>query len=79
MFASAERSETQLQSKTNIALFCKLNVLILGLKSVIGIKATKIAREIKFKGVRNELEPKKGFQRQAVTQYLRLTLVYHVK
>ena len=35
-----------------------------------------MAKEIKFKGVWDELEPKKGFQRQPVATYLILTLVF---
>ena len=40
------------------------------------IRVTEIAKEIKFKGVWAELQPKNRFQRQPVTQYLRLTLVF---
>ena len=40
-----------------------------------GIGVTEITKEIKFKGVWGELEPKKGLQRQPVTKYLRRTLV----
>ena len=41
-----------------------------------GIRVTKIVKEIKFEGVWGELESKTGFQRQSVTKYLRLTLVF---
>ena len=37
---------------------------------------TKTAKEIKFEGVWGELKSKPGFQRQSVTKYLRLTLVF---
>ena len=35
-----------------------------------------MTKKIKFKGVWDELETEKGFQRQLVTKYLRLTLVF---
>ena len=41
-----------------------------------GIRVTKIVKEIKFEGVLGELESKTAFQRQSVTKYLRLTLVF---
>ena len=41
-----------------------------------GIRVTEIAKEIKFKGVWGALEPKRGFQAQPATGYLRLTLVF---
>ena len=40
------------------------------------IRVTKILIEIRFEGVRGELELKKSFQRQSFTRYLRLTLVF---
>ena len=43
-------------------------------------RVIEIAKEIKCKGVWGKvwgnLEPKKGFQRQPVTKFLRLTLVF---
>ena len=39
-----------------------------------GLTVTKIVKEIKFEGVWGKLESKKGFQRQSVLKYLRLTL-----
>ena len=41
-----------------------------------GIRVTEIAKEIKFKVVWGELQPKMGFQRQPVTKYMRLALVF---
>ena len=41
-----------------------------------GIRVAQIAKEIKFKGVCGKLESKNGFQKQPVTKYLRLTLVF---
>ena len=40
------------------------------------LELTKIIRENKFEGVWDELESKKGFQRQSVTKYPTLTLVF---
>ena len=41
-----------------------------------GTRVTVIAKEITFKGVWGKLEPKKCLQRQPVTKYLKLTLVF---
>ena len=41
-----------------------------------GHRVTKIVKAIKFERVRGDLVSKKGFQRQSVTKYLRLTLVF---
>ena len=41
-----------------------------------GLRVTKIFKEIKLEGVSGDLEPKKDFQRQSVTKYVRLTLVF---
>ena len=41
-----------------------------------GLTVTKIVKENKFEGAWGELKPKTGFQRQSVTKYLRLTLVF---
>ena len=40
------------------------------------LKVTKIVKKIKFEGVWDKLESKKGLQRQSVTKYLRLTLKF---
>ena len=37
---------------------------------------TKIVKEIKFGGAFDELESKKRFQRQLLTKYLRLTILF---
>ena len=44
-------------------------------KSVKSLRVTKLLKEMKFRGVQVDLESKKVFKRQAVTTYLRLTLV----
>ena len=41
-----------------------------------GLQVTKIVKEIKFAGVWDKIESKTGFQRQSVTKYLRLTVVF---
>ena len=41
-----------------------------------GFRVTKIVKEIKFEEVRGELESRKSLQRQSVTEYLKLTLVF---
>ena len=41
-----------------------------------GFRVTKFAKEIKSEGFSGKFESKKGFQRQTVTKYLRLTLVF---
>ena len=40
------------------------------------LRGTKIVKEIKFEEVWGKLESITGFQRQSVTNYLRLTLVF---
>ena len=50
--------------------------LVLGYNSVNSLRVTKIFKEIIFEGVCGNLEPKTRFQRQSVTKYLRLTLVF---
>ena len=55
---------------------CNLMALTLDQKSVKSLRVTKIVKEIEFKGVCDERESKKGFQRQSVTKYLRLSLVF---
>ena len=39
------------------------------------LRVTKVMKEIKFEGIWGKLKAKKGFQRQPLTKYLRLTLV----
>ena len=50
--------------------------LTLDQNSVKSLRVTKIVKEIEFKGVCDERESKEGFQRQSVTKYLRLSLVF---
>ena len=40
------------------------------------LRVIKIVKEIKFEEVWDKLESKTGFQRQSVTKYLRLILVF---
>ena len=62
----------KLSSKANFCPFLQLNRS----NSVKGLRVMKIVKEIKFEGFWGELESKKGFQRQLVTKYLRLHLVF---
>ena len=55
------------------ALFLQLNCSKFRLKQYQSLRVTKIVQEIKFEGVRDESESKKGFQRQSLTKYLRHT------
>ena len=41
-----------------------------------GLRVIKIVKGITFEGLWGELESIKGFQRQSVTKYLRITLVF---
>ena len=59
-----------------VVIFSYLIALILAWNSVKGFRVTKIVKDIKLEGVWCELESKIGFQRQPVTKYLRLTLVF---
>ena len=67
-----KRLEKQLSSKANSCPFLQLNRS----NSVKGLRVMKIVKEIKFEGFWDELESKKDFQRQLVTKYLRLHLVF---
>ena len=40
------------------------------------LRVTKIVKEIKFEGVRSDLDGKNILERQSFTKYLRLTLVF---
>ena len=55
------RSEKQLASKANFSTFCSLVAPILGQSCVRELRVTKIVNEIKFEGVRGELEAKNCF------------------
>ena len=76
MLASLEGSKKQLKSKANFTPSFQLNCSNFRLKQCKNIRVTEIAKEIKFKRVWGNLESKKGFQRQPITKYLRLTLVF---
>ena len=71
-----QRSQKQLIIEANFGNFFNLIPLILGKKSFKGLKLTKIVQEITFEVVWAEIQPKKGFQRQSFTKYLRLTLFF---
>ena len=64
------------QTRQFLAIFSNLTTLTLGYNSVKGLRVTKIAKETKFEAVWSKLKSKTGFQRQSVTKYFRLTLVY---
>ena len=57
-------SEKQLPSKANVRTFLSLNRCNFRLKQCEGLRVTKNVKEVKFEGVRGELERKKSFQRQ---------------
>ena len=50
--------------KQNLKVFCYLIALILVSNSVTGLRVIKNVKEIKFEGVWDELQSKKGFQRE---------------
>ena len=64
------------QVREAFALFWNLIAPTLGHKSVESPRLTKIVKGIKFEEVWDELRSIKIFQRQSVTKYLRLTLVF---
>ena len=70
------RLEKQLPSKANFSTSLQLNYSNFRLKWCGGLRDTKIVEEIKFEGFWGELEPRKGFQRQSVIKYSRLTIVF---
>ena len=55
------------QLRQIFALFCNSVALTLGSDSVKCIRANKIVKYAEFGGVYGELESKKGFRRQSVT------------
>ena len=59
-----------------VGLFCKLTSVIFSYNGVKGLRVTKNIKEIKFEGVCREIESKKLFQKQELTKYQRLTLVF---
>ena len=67
-----KRPEKQLPSKANFSHFFQLNCSNFRLKQF----ERPYVKEFKFEWVWVELESKSGFQRQSVTKYLRLTLVF---
>ena len=64
------------QRRESFALFCNVLALTLAYNSVERLRLTKIVQEIKFKRVWDNLGSKKFVQRESVTKYLRLTLVF---
>ena len=57
--------ESCYQVRQILALFCKLATLILNSNCVKDIRVTKIAKEIKFEGVCDQLEARNSFQTQS--------------
>ena len=64
------------QVKQIVVLFYNLIALTLGQNRVKGLRVTKNVKEIKFEEIWGKLVSRKGFQRQSVSKYLRLTLVF---
>ena len=56
---SVKRLEKQLSSKESFCPFCNLIALTLGSNSDESLRLTKIVKEIKFKGVWDELGSRK--------------------
>ena len=61
--------------KQAFSFFCNVIALTLGYNKVKGLRVTQILKKNNVGGFQDELESKKVFERQAVTKYLRLTLV----
>ena len=76
ILTSVKWSKKQLISKGNFCAFSNLSFLAIDQSSVRSLRATEIVKEVTFEDVWDELESKKGFQRQSVTKYLRLLLVF---
>ena len=62
--------------KEAFAHFCNLIALTLGQNNGKSLRLNKVVKEIKLEGVWDELGLRKVFQRQSVTKYLSLTLVF---
>ena len=60
----------------NFSIFLQLNLSNFWLNCVEDPAVTKFVKEIKFEWVCSELGSKNCFQRQLLTKYLRLTLVF---
>ena len=58
------------------ALFCNLIALILGSNGVESVRRSENVVEVKLEGVWDKLGSRKILQRETVTKYLRLTLVF---
>ena len=59
-----------------LGFFCHLIALVLGEIDMRGVRVTKNIKEIRFEKVWYELESKISFQRQNLTKYSELTLVF---
>ena len=59
-----------------LGLFLHLIAIILIQNIVQDLIVTQNVKEIKFEGVCGKLQSNKSFQRQQLTKYLRLTLVF---
>ena len=73
---SVKRSEKQLSSKGSFCPFLKINCSDVSKKVSKALELPKVSKKIKFEGGWDKLESKSGFQRQSITKYLRLTLVF---
>ena len=68
--------EAAIKQGIGFSLFCSLIGLILGENGVESVRPSKILVEVKFEGVWDKLGSRKILQRETVTKYLRLTLVF---
>ena len=59
-----------------LAFFYSSVALILGEICLEDLRVLKHGKQIKFEGVRGELEARECFQKGSFTNYLRLTLVF---
>ena len=76
VWTSVKRSKSSYHVSQILTLFRKLVTLILGWNCVKDLRVTKIVREIQFEETWGVLEAKNCFQRQALTKYLRKSLVF---
>ena len=73
---SEEIPKSSYQVREVLTPFSNLIALILSSSSTKGFRVTKIVKEMKFEGVRDESVSKKCFQRQSVTKHFTLTVFF---
>ena len=69
-----KRSERQLSTKSNFCPFCQFYPLPSSYNTLKSVRINKISKTNMFEAVWRQLESKKGFQRESIAKYLRLTL-----